>query len=138
MTAARQERLDAFLARYPELNVYRSMTLQVGEIYRLPPDQIDGHQIHDLEENKAFSDRLNTAIGTLKKNAASILRFVDLFKKHPMLPRRCRANTEWYNVKFKRPFKAGNNLVKRERLLARLQTQLHGTVEWHVPEATVT
>jgi hypothetical protein len=138
MTAARQERLDAFLARYPELNVYRSMTLQVGEIYRLPPDQIDGHQIHDLEENKAFSDRLNTAIGTLKKNAASILRFVDLFKKHPMLPRRCRANTEWYNMKFKRPFKAGNNLVKRERLLARPQTQLHGTVEWHVPEATVT
>ena len=83
MTGPRQERLDAFLGRYPELNVYRRMTLQVGEIYRLPPEQIDGHQITALEENTSFSDRLNTAINTLKKNAASILRFVDLFKKHP-------------------------------------------------------
>ena len=137
MTARRQQRLDAFLARYPELDVYRRMTLQVGEIYRLPAEKIDGHQIYDLEESKSFSERLNTAIKTLKKNAASILRFVGLFKEHPELPKRCRASTEWYNVKFKHPFKAGNNLVKKERLMARLRAQMHGTVEWRIPEAKV-
>jgi hypothetical protein len=137
ITSKRQERLDAFLARYPELSVYRQMTLQVGEIYRLPAEQIDGHQINDLEEQARFSERLNTSIRTLKKHAASILRFVDLFKKHPELPKRCRASTEWYNVRFKRPFKAGNNLVKKERLLTRLRAQLHGKVEWRIPEATV-
>ena len=137
MTGPRRERLDAFLGRYPDLNVYRRMTLQVGEIYRLSPEQIDGHQISDLEEDKSFSDRLNTAISTLKKNAASIVRFVELFIKHPELPRRCRASTEWFNVKFKHPFKAGNNLVKKERLLLRLRAQLDGEVEWRIPEATV-
>jgi len=135
MTVKRQERLDAFLNRYPELCIYRNMTLQVGEIYRLPAEQIDGHQIHDLEERSSFSDRLNTAIRTLKKNAESILRFVDLFKKHPDLSKKCRANTEWHNVRFKHPFKAGNNLVKKERLLARLRAQLDGVVSWHIPEA---
>jgi len=137
MTSKRQERLDAFLARYPDLSMYRQMTLQVGEIYRLPAEQIDGHQINDLEEQVRFSERLNTAIRTLKKHAASILRFVDLFKKHPELPKRCRASTEWLNVRFKHPFKAGNNLVKKERLLTRLRAQLHGRIEWRIPEATI-
>jgi hypothetical protein len=137
MTPKRQERLDAFLNRYPELGIYRTMTLQVGEIYRLPAEQIDGHQIHDLEERSSFSERLNTSIRTLKKNAENILRFVDLFKKYPGLSKKCRASTEWYNVRFKHPFKAGNNLVKKERLLARLQAQLHGDVSWRILEAVM-
>jgi hypothetical protein len=135
MTSKRQERLDALLNRYPELGIYRIMTLQVGEIYRLPAEQIDGHQIHDLEECSSFSERLNTSIRTLKKNAKNILRFVDLFKRHPGLSKKCRASTEWFNVRFKHPFKAGNNLVKKERLLARLRTQLHGDVSWRILEA---
>jgi hypothetical protein len=137
MTPKRKERLDAFLNRYPELGIYRTMTLQVGEIYRLPAEKIDGHQIHDLEERSSFSERLNTAIKTLKKNAENILRFVDLYKKHPGLSKKCRASTEWYNVRFKHPFKAGNNLVKKERLLARLQAQLYGDVSWRIPEAVI-
>ena len=137
MTGPRQERLDGFLARYPELNVYRTMTLQVGEIYRLPVEAIDGHQITTLEEQPGFSEKLNTAIKTLKKHAASILRFVDVFKRNPGLPKRCRATTEWSNVRFKKPFKAGNNLVKKEHLLIRLRAQLHGTIDWRIPEAKV-
>jgi hypothetical protein len=135
ITPKRKERLDAFLNRYPELGIYRIMTLQVGEIYRLPAEQIDGHQIHDLKESALFSERLNTSIRTLKKNAENILRFVDLYKKHPGLSKKCRASTEWFNVRFKHPFKAGNNLVKKERLLARLRTQLHGDVSWRILEA---
>jgi hypothetical protein len=136
LTFKRQERLDAFLNRYPELSAYRTMTLQVGEIYRLPAEKIDGHQINDLVEQPSFSERLNTAIRTLKKNAENILRFVELFRKHPNLPKKCRASTEWYNVRFKNPFKAGNNLVKKERLMLRLQAQLHGNVTWRMAETT--
>jgi hypothetical protein len=88
------------------------------------------------EGGVSFSERLNTAIRTLKKNAENILRFVDLFKKHPSLPKKCRASTELYNVRFKNPFKAGNNLVKKERLMFRLRAQLHGNVAWQMVETT--
>ena len=137
MTEERQQCLERFLSRYPELRIYREMTLQVGEIYRLPIDQIDGHQIADLQERPSFSKKLNTAIQTLKKHAPQIYRFVDVFKRNPDLPKRCRSSMEWYNVRFKTPFKAGNNLVKKERLMTRLRMQLHGHVEWRVPAATV-
>jgi len=137
MTDPRQERLDQFLARYPELRVYRELTLQVGEIYRLPVDAIDGSQITTLEARPDFSDKLKTAIQTIKDHAAQILRFVDVFKRNPDLPKRCRSNMEWYNHRFKTPFKAGNNLVKKERLMHRLRMQLHGNVEWHLEPAQV-
>jgi len=43
---------------------------------------------------------------------------------------------EWYNTQFKTPFKVWNNLLKRERLMTRLQIQLHGHVEWQIPGPT--
>jgi hypothetical protein len=65
-----------------------------------------------------------------------IYRFVGVFKQHPGLPNQGRANMEWYNTQFKTPFKVWNNLLKRERLMTRLQIQLHGHVEWQIPGPT--
>jgi len=132
MTSPRRARLDQFLARYPQLRVYREMTVQVGEIYRLPAGDIDGHQVTSLRERPEFSSKWNTAIRTIKDHAPQVLRFVEVFKRNPGLPKRCRANMEWYNHRFKTPFKAGNNLVKKDRLMARLRLQLRGSVEWQI------
>jgi hypothetical protein len=109
----RKERLERFLNQYPELRIYREMTLQVSAIYRLPIEEIDDHEIVDLEIRPFFSEKLRTAIQTLKKYAMQIYRFVDVFKQYPGLPKRCRATMEWYNTRFKTPFKAGNNLRKK-------------------------
>ena len=130
LTTKRAEKLKTFLATYPELQIYRQMTLQVGEIYRLAPEQIDGHQIDALTESPTFSEKLNTAIRTLKKYKASILRFIALYKREPHLPKACRANMEQFNARFKAPFTRGNNLLKKDRLLARLNCQLAGKIEW--------
>jgi hypothetical protein len=132
----RKERLERFLNRYPALRVYREMTLQVGAIYRLPVEKIDGHEIAGLEIKPFFSEKLKTAIQTLKDHAAQIYRFVDVFKLHPGLPKRCRASMEWYNPRFKTPFKKGNNLLNKGHVMTRLQMQLHGHVEWRVPAST--
>lgn len=137
LTRKRQEKLDMFLTGYPELIVYREITLMVGEISRLPYDEIDGHQIEDLKENASYSKKLNTAIRTLKKHEANILRFVDFFKQNPELSKAQRSNMEFHNKKFKEPFESGNNLLKKERILGRLNTQLSGKVEWFLDNEAV-
>lgn len=137
LTPRREAKLKNFLMQYPELQIYRQMTLQVGEIYRLPPEKINGHQIDALQESPAFSDKLNTAIRTLKKYKTQILRFVDLYKREPHLPKACRANMEQYNTRFKAPFTRGNNLLKKTRLLARLNRQLTGKIEWLLEDKVV-
>lgn len=134
LTQKRKEKLELFLNTYPELQIYRNITLMVGEIYRLPIDKIDGHQIDDLKESPNFSDKLNTAICTLKKHKAKILRFVEVFKKYPNLPKACRSNMEYYNLRFKKPFKRGNNLTKKERLISKLNMQFYGKVEWFLED----
>lgn len=113
------------------------MTLLLGELSRLPVEEIDGHQIDDLHENPSFSKKLNTAIKTIKKHKESILRFVDFFKEHHELLKSQRSTMEYYNQKFKHPFESGNNLLKKERLLGRLNTQLSGKIEWYLDEEVV-
>lgn len=137
LTPKREEKLNRFLDTYPELRKYRQMTVQVGEIYRLPIEKIDGHQIDDLEESPAFSDKLNGAIRIIKKFKASILRFTEFYKRYPHLPKACRSNMEYYNSRLKLPFTRGNNLLKKERLLARLNVQFTGKIEWLLKEKAV-
>ncbi|MHA1378749.1 MAG: hypothetical protein ACTSRG_10240 [Candidatus Helarchaeota archaeon] len=78
-----------------------------------------------------------TAIWTLKKHKLKIIRFVDVFKKYPDLPKACCSNMEYYNSRFKRPFKRGNNLLKKERLISRLNMQFAGKVEWFLEDKLV-
>jgi len=137
LTPERELRLTSLLTEHPELNKYRELTLLVGEISRLPPDEIDGHQIKDLEEHSSYSKKLNAAIRTLKKHEANILRFVNYFKENPELTKAQRSNMEFYNKKFKEPFESGNNLLKKERVLGRLNMQLSGKVEWFLENEVV-
>ena len=137
LTLKREEKLSSLLIDHLELRVYREMTLMVGEISRLPYDEIDGHQIEELRENPSYSKKLNAAIRTIKKHEANILRFVDYFKQNPELSKAQRSNMEFHNKKFKEPFESGNNLLKKERVLGRLNTQLSGKVEWFLDNEAV-
>ncbi len=137
LTLKRKEKLASFLTLHPELKKYREMTLLVGELSRLPYDKIDGHQIEDLRENPLYSKKLNTAIRTIKKQEVNILRFVDFFKQNPELSKAQRSNMEFHNKKFKEPFESGNNLLKKERVIGRLNTQLSGKVEWFLDNEAV-
>lgn len=137
MTPKRKELLEEFLTAHPDLKRYSKMTLLLGELSRLSPDEIDGHQIDDLHEDPSFSKKLNTALTTIKKYKLYILRFVDFFKKNPELSKAQHSNMEYYNLKFKEPFKSGNNLLKKERVLGRLDTQLSGKIEWFLEEEVI-
>ncbi|MBA7626905.1 hypothetical protein ES703_34363 [subsurface metagenome] len=137
MTPKRKDLLEMLLSAHPDLKIYRELTLLLGELSRLPVEDIDGHQIDDLHENPSFSKKLNTAIKTIKKHKDNILRFVDFFKQHPNLLKSQRSTMEYYNQKFKQPFESGNNLLKKERLLGRLHTQLSGKIEWYLDEEVV-
>lgn len=138
VTLKRKERLVSLLICHPELKKYREMTLLVGEVSRLPPDEIDGHQIKDLEEDPTQSKKLNAAIRTIKRHEDDILRFVEFFKQNPGLSKAQHSNMEFHNKKFKEPFESGNNLLKKERVLGRLNTQLSGKVEWFLDNEVVT
>jgi len=137
LTLKRKEKLNSLLTGHLELKKYREMTLMVGEISRLPYDEIDGHQIKDLREKPSYSKKLNTAIRTIKRHEANILRFVDFFKQNPELSKSQHSNMEFHNKKFKEPFESGNNLLKKERVLGRLNTQLFGKVEWFLDNEVV-
>ena len=137
LTPKREELLESFLLAHPALKIYREMTLTLGELSRLPPEEIDGHQIDDLHESPLFSRKLNTAIKTIKKHEKNILRFVDYFTRHPELKKAQRSNMEYHNKKFKQPFESGNNLLKKERILGRLNTQLSGKIEWYLDEEVI-
>ncbi len=134
MTLQRQVFLKEFLARHPGLKEYREMTLQVGELSRLPPAEIDGHQIDSLQPSKKYTKKLNTAIRTLKNHRDSLLRFVAYASLHPGFTNAQHANMEHYNTAFKKPFRAGNNLLKKDRILGRLNTQFSGRIEWYLEE----
>ncbi len=138
VTPKRKERLASLLTSHPELKTYREMTLLVGEISRHPLDEIDGHQIKELAEDPKYSKKLNAAIHTIKKHEDDILRFVEFFKKNPELSKAQRSNMEFHNKKFKEPFESGNNLLKKDRVLGRLNTQLSGKVEWFLDNEVVT
>ncbi|MHA1721310.1 MAG: hypothetical protein ACTSXK_17465, partial [Promethearchaeota archaeon] len=79
LTLKRKVMLANFIDKYPQLLKYRQLTLQVGSIYRKSLNEIDSSEIETLKPSTAYSTKLNTAIKTLKKHKASILRFVNVF-----------------------------------------------------------
>lgn len=134
LTAPRQEILSTFLAKYPELDLYRQMTLQVGSIYRKPIAAIDGSEIDALAPQPHFSAKLVTAINTIKAHKDSILRFCEVFKTDPTLAKACRANMEPFNRRFKAPFHHGLNCTKKAHLLGKLRLQLNCEVRWFLDD----
>ena len=128
MTEAAEEHLKVFLDRHPSLREYREMTLMVGEIYRKPYHLVDGRQIDALTQKPEYSDKLNTAIATLKKYKSEIIAFVEVFLEHPELGKACRANMEWLNTRVKAPFKASLNRQSLDHVINRMELQLGGEV----------
>lgn len=130
----RSQRLAAFLAKYPALQEYRDLTLLMGELYRRDPADIDGHQIDDLAPLPHYSKKLQAAICTITEHRDDILRFVEVYKAHPDLPKACRANMEPFNYRIKAPFKRGKNCTKRDHLQGKLQLQLGCEVRFFMEE----
>ena len=87
------------------------------------------------EVQKLRNDVMHRAEIVLKEKAEQAL---DYFKKNPALTKAQRSNMELYNKKFKEPFESGNNLLKKERVLGRLNTQFSGKVEWFLENEVVT
>ena len=128
MTEIAEERLSKFLERHPSLREYREMTLLVGEIYREPYHLVDGRQIDTLTQKPHYSDKLNTAIATLKRYKSEIIAFKKVFLEHPELGKACRANMEWFNKRVKAPFKASLNRQSIDHVINRMELQLGGEV----------
>lgn len=137
LTEKRAAKLAAFLAKYPALQEYRDLTLLVGQIYRLAPTSIDGRQLDTLEPHMHYSVKLQAAIRTIKTYRNDILRFVEVFKRRPGLPKRCRANMEPLNLRVKAPFRRGKNCTKQPHLQAKLQLQLGCEVRFRSKEEVV-
>jgi len=116
--------IEEFLKQHPTLREYREMTLMIGEIYREPYNLVDGRQIDALTQKKKYSDKLNTAITTLKKYKSEIIAFARVFLEHPELGKICRTNLEWLNKRVKAPFKASLNRQGLDHIVIRLQLQL--------------
>lgn len=123
-----KEHLKKFLEKHPSLSEYREMTLMVGEIYREPYHLVDGRQIDALRKKASYSDKLNTAITTLKKYKSEITAFARVFLEHPELGKACRANMEWLNKRVKAPFKASLNRQNVDHVINRMELQLGGEV----------
>ncbi|MHA1147437.1 MAG: hypothetical protein ACTSR8_04265, partial [Promethearchaeota archaeon] len=85
-------------------------------------------QIDALTQSPEYSDKLNTAIATLKKYKSEIIAFAEVFLEHPELGKACRANMEWINKHVKAPFKAGLNRQSLEHVINRMELQLGGEV----------
>ncbi|MHA1727957.1 MAG: transposase [Promethearchaeota archaeon] len=134
LTPKRVARLKLFLEKYPQLSEYRQMTIMVGEIYRKPVDEIDGHEIDDLCIQSHYSDKLKTAIKTLKKNKTSILRFIEVFKRDRTLTKANRTSMEYENRRFKAPFRHGLNCTSKKHLIGKLKLQLTPDVRWFLDD----
>ena len=132
MTNERIIALKEFLTKYTFLKEYREMILQVGGIYRKNIDEITGDEIDGLIIKKFHSKKLKTAIKTLKKFKNAILRFTEVFKTDPSIAKSCRANMEYFNLRFKEPFKHGNNLTSKKNLIAKLILQLKCEVRFFI------
>lgn len=116
--------LNEFLKQYPELKEYRDIVLQVGDIFRAKIEDIDGHRIENLVIKDYFSQKLKTAIKTLKKFKEAIIRFSKVFKKNKNLGKACSCNMEFNNRPVKAPFKIGLSLTKLKNNIGRLKLQL--------------
>jgi hypothetical protein len=120
--------LTQFLAKYPELQTYRDLTLSVGSIYRLPNEFVSSRLITDLPVNPKWGKELKTCLKTFKKWANAIVRFKTFFEKHKDLPKRLRANMEYQNPKVKKIFRSGNNMKSLTRIQNEVQFNLGGEV----------
>lgn len=132
MNSERLEFLTNFLKIYPDLKEYRDITLSLGEIYRDPLSKIDGHQIDELIIKAYYSDKLKTAIKTIKKFKDSIIRFSYVFKDNSRMAKTCRASMEYFNNKFKAPFKRGYNRSSKTTLQRKLAFQLGSDVQFSI------
>jgi len=128
LTVDRAKMLTKFLTQYPTLQQYRDLTLTIGSIYRLPLPLLKDQIIDDLQIQENWGEELKTAIMTLKKNRDSILRFRAFFEKYPKLPKKCRANTEYLNLKLKKVFQSGLYLKGWDRLENELELQMGGEI----------
>ena len=135
LTAERQATLDDLLEKYPALEEYRQLTLQVGSIYRKKLNEITRDEIGNLDVCSHYSNKLKAAIQTLKGNQDSIYRFVDVFKANPEMGNECRANTEFLNRDFKAPFKHGLSCVGETNLKAKISLQMGCEVRWFLSAA---
>lgn len=134
---ARKLLLTDFLTKYPQLQEYRNITLQVGSIYRKTCEKIDGTEITSLTIKASYSEKLQTAIRTFQKYNDAILRFVRVFQQDPTLRKGCRANMEPYNRRFKAPFRRGLNCTKKTHLINKLELQLKCEVRWLIEDPVV-
>ena len=128
LTPPRSRLLARFLAKYPELEPYRDLTLGVGSIYRLPLSLVSNAFIDCLPDGPAWGAELQAAIATLKGHRDEILRFREFYAKNPDLPKKCRANTEYLNQRFKAVFQSGLYLKGWDRLENELQLQMGGEI----------
>ncbi len=130
MTNEREKVLEEFLSSYPELREFRQMTLSIGEIYRQTIKEIDGHQIDELKIKSNYSDKLKSAIKTLKKFKNSIIRFSTTFKHNSKLAKISHVSMEYINKKFKAPFMKGYNRCNINTIQRRLSLQMNCKVEF--------
>ncbi len=126
------DKLADLLTKYPELVEYRDLTLRLGSIYSKDVCDIDGREIDDLVIQDHFTDKLQTAITTIKHHKLSILRFVDVFLADPSLTPANRSSMEYENRRFKAPFTHGLNCTGVDHLIGKLQLQLTPDVRWYL------
>ena len=100
------------------------MTLSIGELYRKEISEITGSQIDNLVLKNYYSEKLKSAIKTIKKYKFSIIRFVTTFKNKPKVAKVCHSSMEHLHNKVKLPFKFGYNRCKLETVTNKLQLQL--------------
>ena len=124
LTKKQVELLDQFLSKYKELKEYRNMTLSIGELYRKEISEITGTQIDRLQIKSYYTEKLKSAIRTIKKYKNSIIRFVTTFKTKPNIAKVCHSSMEHLHNKFKLPFKFGYNRYRLETVINKLQLQL--------------
>lgn len=120
--------LTHFLVKYPELQCYRDLTLNIGSIYRLPNELVSSRLITDLPINPKWGKELKACLITFKKWASAIVRFKTFFEKHKDLPKRLRANMEYQNPKVKKIFRSGNNMKSLTRIQNEVRFNLGGEV----------
>ena len=124
MTVKQNELLEQVLSKYKALKEYRNMTLSIGELYRKEISEITGSQIDNLVLKNYYSEKLKSAIKTIKKYKFSIIRFVTTFKNKPKVAKVCHSSMEHLHNKVKLPFKFGYNRCKLETVTNKLQIQL--------------
>jgi transposase len=128
LNPARAKIVLKFLQEYPELSAYRDLTLSIGSLYRLPLALVKNNLITDLPYNNGWGSDLKAIIKTIKRLFPAVLRFRGFFERNPDLPKRCRANMEYQNVKVKQVFRSGKYLKSIKRVCNELHLNIGGEV----------